>query len=454
MWKVNLALKLATNMINEMKSSLYSLSHLDNPGMYKNLYQSLQNNRENLIAIVKKYSTQSDYDKIINKYDENVKLFEEFKNFCNVEELYLNDIKIFLKKHNEEYMKKAKIKDLTNMLNLNVDLDVCLKKYDVIFAKVQENSNLVIIFEYDEKKFNHIKLDDINFNAKCSSLFHDQKIYYSGGLTSSDQPSSDFSVLKISVKFNEYHFDKVSLPTLLNPHYSHSMIAFKNYIFIIGGQNTKECEVFEIIKEIVKPFPALPTKCLNPALSIINDEFLFCFSGSRSYDSMEGIFRVSLVNIDKLCFSGENIYQNVLYWDLIDYVFDNECSRLKRGMMAFNDQDSIILLGGFDTDKFYNTIYQVQFDLKINKNKLDGEGVIINNVTKDKDKSKENVKKPPLNVANCNTLYIYETEHTLPNFTFFNTNFFTIEERYIFIDGFNNGLEINPSKKYEINYYT
>ncbi len=34
------------------------------------------------------------------------------------------------------------------------------------------------------------------------------------------------------------------------------MIAFKNYIFIIGGQNTKECEVFEINKELVKPFPA------------------------------------------------------------------------------------------------------------------------------------------------------------------------------------------------------
>jgi hypothetical protein len=125
-------------------------------------------------------------------------------------------------------------------------------------------------------------------------------------------------------------------------------------------------------------------------------------------------------------------------------------------MIAFNDRDSIILLGGFDTDKFYNTIYQVQFDLKINQTKLDGEGVIINNVTKDKekDKSKENVKKPSLNVANCNTLYIYETEHTLPNFTFFNTNFFTIEDRYVFIDGFNNGLEINPTKKFEINYYT
>lgn len=437
-----------------MKSSIYSLSYLDNPGMYKNLYDFLINNRENLIKIVKKYSIQSDYDLIINKYDENIKLFEEFKTFCNVEELYLNDIKIFLKKHNEEYMKKAKIKDLTQMLNLNVDVDVCLKKYGIIFAKVQENSNLVIIFDYDEKKFLHIKLDDIYFNAKCNTLFYDQKIYYSGGSSSSDNPSSDFSYLKISLKFNEYSFDKKSQPDLLYPRFSHSMISFKNYILIIGGQNTKNCEVFEVNKEIIKPFPALPTKCSNPALTIINDEFLFCFSGSRSYDSIEGIFRVSIINIDKICFSGDNIYENVLYWDLIDYVFDNENSRLKRGMMAFNDKDSIILLGGFDSDKFYNTIYQVQFDLKINQNKLEGEGVIINNLTKEKDKLKDQTKKPFSNVSNCNTLYIYETEHLLPNFTFFNTNYFKIEERFIFIDGFNNGLEINPTRKFEIDYYT
>lgn len=436
-----------------MKSSIYSLSLLENPGIYRNLYDSLIKNRDKLATTVKKYTANSDYDKIMNTYDENIKLFEEFKTFCSVDELYLNDIKVFLKKHNEEYIKKCRIKELTQMLQINIDSEVALKKYGEIFAKVQENSNLVIIFDYDEKKFQHIKMNNISFNAKCYTLFLQDKIYYSGGLNNNDEPSSELNYLRITNQYGEYEFDKISLPDLIFPRFSHSMISFKNYILIIGGQNTKNCEVFEFNKEIIKQFPPLPTKCLNPALTIINEEYLFCFSGSRSFDSMEGIFRVSLVNIDKLCFSGENMYQDVLYWDIIDYVFDNECARLKRGMVAFNDRDSIILMGGFDTDKFYNHIYQVKFDLKINQSKVDGDGVIINNLTKEKQKEVNN-KKDVVNVASANTLYIYECEQILPNFTFFNTNFFTIEDQFIFIDGFNNGLEINPKKKFEINYYT
>lgn len=450
MLKVNFNHYLAINIINEMKVSINSLSQLENPGIYTNLYDLLIKNRERLTENIKKYSNNKDFDKIIDSYDENNKLFEEFKMFCNVEELYLNDIKEFLKKHNEEYIKKARIKELTQLLKINIDYDVSLKKYGVIFAKVQENSNIVIIFDYDDKKFHHYKLKNISFNSKCYTLYFDQKIFYSGGLTNTDQPSGDLNYLKIKSSYNEYEFENIKLPDLLFPRYSHTMINFKNYILFIGGQNTKNCEIFEINREIMKPFPTLPTKCLNPALTIINEEYLFCFSGSRSFDSMEGIFRISLINLDKVVFSGDGLYENVLYWDLIDYVFDNENARLKRGMMAFNDRDSIILLGGFDSDRFYNNIFQVKFDLKINQTKLEGDGIMINNSTKEKEKEKKNV----INVANLNTLYIYETDHILPNFTFFNTNYFTIEDQFVFIDGYNNGLEIIPKRKYEVNYYT
>jgi hypothetical protein len=419
-------------------------------------------NREKLTATVKKYTNAKEYDKIIDAYDYNIKLCEEFKTFCNVDELYMNDIKLFLKKHNEEYLKKSKVKELTKLLKLNVDIDVSLKRYGAIFAKVQENSNLVIIFDYDERKFQQFKVNNIYFNAKCNTLYQEDKVYYSGGLNSADEPTTDFNYLKISNKFSEYEFEKISLPDLKFARSSHSMIGFKNYILIIGGQNTKNCEVFEVNREVSQPFPDLPTKCSNPALVIVNEEFLFCFSGSRSYDSIEAIFRISLVNIDKLCFSGDGMYKDVLYWDPIDYVFDNESARLKRGMMAFVDRDSIILLGGFDNDKFSNQIFQVKFDLKINQ-KLEGEGVIINNVSgqksgqKEKGSSQNAVKNHSNvipNVANSNTLYIYESDQLLPNYTFFNTNYFTIEDQFIFIDGFNNGLEINPKRKFEVNYYT
>ena len=433
-----------------MKISISSLSQLENPGLYKNLYESLIKNREKLSIIVKKYSVHKDYDKIMDTYDENIRLFEEFKKFCSVEELYLEDIKNFLKKHNEEYIKKSKIKDLTKLLKINVDVDVSLKKYDINFAKVQENSNLVIIFDYDEKKFQQFKLNNLSFNAKSSSLYIDNKVYYSGGLTESDEASGYFAYLKITNRYNQSEFDNNKLKDLLYPRYSHYMINFKNYILLIGGHKTKNCEIYEINREIIKPFPILPTKCVNPALTIINEEYLFCFSGASSYDSMEGIFRISLINIDKLIFSGDDLYDNVLYWDLIDYVFDNESVRLKRGMMAFNHKDSIILLGGFDSDKFYNNIFEVKFDLKINQTKLDGDGVLINNTFKEKECEIKNIP----NVGNSNILYIYETDHILPNFTFFNTNYFAVEDQYVFVDGFNNGLEIIPRRKFEINYYT
>ena len=435
-----------------MKLSISSLSQLENPALYKNLYVSLIKNRENLSNHVKNYSEKKEYDKIMNSYDQNIKLFDEFKIFCNVEELYLSDIKNYLKKHNEEYTKKSRIKELSKLLNLSVDVDVSLKKYDIFFAKVQENSNLLIIFDYDEKIFQQIKINDLYFNTKCCTLFIDKKVYYSGGLTNTDEPSDDFSYLRISRQYNEFEFDKIKQPNLLYQRYSHSMINYKNYILFVGGKNTKSCEIFETVREISKPFPNLPTICSNPALTIINDEFLFCFSGSQSFDSREGIFRISLKNLDKIIFSNDAMFQDVLYWDSLDYVFDVDNGILKRGMMAVQDRDSIILLGGFDNDRFYNNIYQVKFDLNINQNKNVGEGVIINNDFKDKEKDKQHDKNG-INAANVECLYIYESEHLLPNFTFFNTNYFAIEGQFIFIDGFNNGLEINP-KKFEINYYT
>jgi len=114
-------------------------------------------------------------------------------------------------------------------LNLTEEIDnVVQVKLGIIFGKVQENSNLVIIYEYDEKKFHHIKAkDNLYFNSKCYSLFSDKKIYYSGGLDDSEKESNKFNYLSVSNNFNEFEFENFILADLLNKRYSHSMIMFK-----------------------------------------------------------------------------------------------------------------------------------------------------------------------------------------------------------------------------------
>jgi len=129
-------------------------------------------------------------------------------------------------------------------------------------------------------------------------------------------------------------------------------------------------------------------------------------------------------------------------------------------MCAVADKESILLLGGFDHDNFYNSIYQIRFEENVNGSiNYDNINGMINNGEKDKDKLSPNKKKTnnvassSINFGNKNCLFLYESNSTLPNNTFFNSNFLNIKNELVLIDGFNNALEVNQ-KTLEVYYYT
>ena len=72
----------ALNIITEMRSSIDSLSHFENPSLYHNLYDNLLKNRDFLKENVKKYSNKTDFDTIMTMYDENLHLLNLFNDYC------------------------------------------------------------------------------------------------------------------------------------------------------------------------------------------------------------------------------------------------------------------------------------------------------------------------------------------------------------------------------------
>ena len=127
-----------------MKISLNSLSKIHNPDKYSNSITSLYNNKNTLTDHITKYSTNSNYDKIFDKIGSNKNLSENYLNFCNSSDLQLENIYNYVDNYEDNFFKNSNIKELSDQAKMEVKTE--LKKTNSIFAKIQENSNIVIIY--------------------------------------------------------------------------------------------------------------------------------------------------------------------------------------------------------------------------------------------------------------------------------------------------------------------
>jgi hypothetical protein len=409
-----------------MKTNLNSLTKLKNPEKYTNLTESLGKNKKILQDKIEKYSKENQFDQILVEYYKNKTEVDLFKNVISNEELLMIDILHALKKNQDKFNKNNHVKDISIALGLETTIEVksALQGINEVYAKVQENSNILIFYDIEKKKFTQ-KKTKIAFPSRCYSYFNNNSIYVSGG-TINKKPINNITKYEIKINFDELVYEDHSLQPMKNDRYSHGMISYKDYLFVISG-SSKTNEVYDIAKNVWYDLPELPATYLNPTLCI-NNECLFLISGSVGLNTLDRIYKLSLKNIVKML--SEKGWEDILYWENIDFYFPGN-GRLRRGMTALNLGISIILMGGFDNDNIYDDMYN--FELTKKKPK-EGEQQIV--------EEEEEI-----------ALRIVKLEETLPIKTFFNSNIMNYDNYLVMIDAFNNAIELNL-KTMEFYYYT
>jgi hypothetical protein len=460
-----------------MKVNLNSLTKLSHPERYTNLLDSLKKNRSILENHIKTYTSENseEYDKIIKEYEKNKHLVEMFRTFTANHLLMMQDIHDSISRHQESFIKNSNIKELC----LELGLDGKFKEHEIsmskniseIYAKVQENSNMIIIYDLEKKKFHQIKNDDWSFNAKCYSYYcqRERCIYVSGGVRKNQETnvklfSDSFIQIRVEINYNQFDFKfEENLAPMNFSRANHCMIEYGNdYFIVVSGINTQTCEIYSKKKDSWGLLPSIGSKLPNPALALLNQDTLYCFNGSANHNSIDGIYKLSLKNFEK---HGEKGFEDFLSWEKVDYYFPGNCEgKLKRGMAALAiSTTSILLFGGFNFDNLFDSIYDFNLNKPKNSqgrnprnkeqlNKLDSE------IQEDVESNHVNHKEEPEYSEEESEFYenavnILDTDLSLPIKTFFNSNILIFDYYLIMIDGHNNALELNL-KTQEFFYYT
>ncbi len=392
-----------------MKSSIINLNSVSNPESFTKLIESIKNNRKSLEEFIKSYSTVEDFDEIENNYKENLDLLEDYRELSENYELLLLDILEVLKKHNEKFCRNSNIIKVAKKLNISFQMHDNIAQQDSelldFYAKIQEDSHILIIFNFKTKKFTQIKTDFFCPSKSCNYFISSVNeknllkfsVYVSGGLIRNNSYKSDMitgrlkieeinklkyiwlkDFYEIKITYNSFEdkftYEIIKLADMTVGRNSHSIIKFNNFLFTISGQNTKTCEIYNIKTNKWKLLPEVPTLCLNSSLAVANN-YLFCISGSSTVNSFDVIYKISLNNIEKY-YNEEKGFEDFLNWEKIEYYFSSKnfhlkkgTPRLRRGMSPlYLGGNSIYLFGGFDHDNIYDDIFEVILKNKEDKN--------------------------------------------------------------------------------------
>ena len=170
-----------------------------------------------------------------------------------------------------------------------------------------KTNNSTLSFEYSTNIY--LQLKPINqFSAYCNAL---NKLYISGGEIANNQASDTF----ICVDLNEVQqniFVPSQLCYLKKPRYWHSMIFIpENYIFIIGGPNETDVELYNLDTNISTIDSKLNSERCEPSLILVNNKFLYAIFGFHLYESF--------INTIERC----NIHKKRREWEMVDYKLSN-----------------------------------------------------------------------------------------------------------------------------------
>ena len=376
--------------VTEMQILLISHNQFINKNKYENIENILESSKSFIDNKIKKYTKTKNFD-IIDLFFENCAKFvnknEELKNnyITELNKIYdcIKNTKNFF--GNDDTIEKELddqilIQKIMNDVKTDIKIEEIEKENEEkinlkkkIYAKIVENSNMISIFNYQDKKLKNYYIksekDSFKFNSNCFSLYDQEQncLYISGGIKDIKDPNShDDSFYRIDITFGKscksgnnliqniissskinYEFNINKLCSMYNKRSYHSMIQLssnKNMIFSISGINTDSCEIYNIDVGYWIKIQELPTKCQSPGLFDI-DNYIYVFPYSKDFNN---IYRMNIATEEELM------------WESIKYSINE--GNLKKGMTVLQNENFLLLLGGYDDNGIYSKIYEVELN--------------------------------------------------------------------------------------------
>ena len=231
-----------------------------------------------------------------------------------------------------------------------------------IFNKM---NNSTLSFEYSTNIY--IQMRTVNqFSAYCNAL---NKLYISGGELANNQITDTF----MSIDLNEVQqniFVPTQLCNLRKKRYWHSMIFIpEKYIFIIGGPNELDVELYDIDKNVCVIDSRLNTDRCEPSLILVNEKYLYTFFGFHLYESF--------INSIERC----NINRKHRQWEMVNYKLSNTPNLAKAFFGVSYVGNNILLLSDKENQNDLKPNYLL-VPGQTNCDTINGEGILNSKSTR------------------------------------------------------------------------
>ena len=200
-----------------------------------------------------------------------------------------------------------------------------------IFNKLD---NSTLSFDYSTNIY--LLMKTVNqFSAYCNAL---NKLYISGGDLGNENITDSF----ISINLEEVEkniFVPTQLCNLVKKRYWHSMIYIpENYIFIVGGPNELDVELYDIETNRITIDSRLNCERCEPSLILVNNKFLYTIFGFHLYDSF--------INTIERC----NLHKRIREWEMVEFKLSNTSTISKAFFGVSYASNNIILVSDKEND--------------------------------------------------------------------------------------------------------
>ena len=304
-----------------------------------------------------------------NKEENNANMIETGYTFDNMGPLAFNDKNTNINNstnvsehfYNKNMNSGVKIKneEYNNNINNNINISAQKEKeeseeelsnspiYNII-CNIVPSKNQIVLYNVDKDSINRKTMSfnpllGLNhFLPDCAWVNNNNKLYILGGVNPNSTNSRVFLV------YDPIKDKMIRLPDSLYPHSKHSLFAYNDQIYAIGGDSL-ECEKYDIKNNEWTPLPNLSFKQIYPVLYVHND-ILYSFFGID-----ENIKKSD--NVQKL-----NLKNNKAKWQKVIYK-KNKCNLCVYGCgIAKINENCVLFLGGMDDNGIRDDAIQFDFN--------------------------------------------------------------------------------------------
>ena len=344
---------------NKKVNFLLSSTQKDNkdknaPSNLFNMTTSLNNASQNDI-LNKDNNTDANlniYDsgnKNLTGHNENQNMDEPNSNPIENRKIYLQDGNPSQNVNDNNFNKAAEVKETNDIYEEKMEEEEESSKGPIyhVVCNIVPPKNEVILYNVDlniivHKNIEFSKVTGLNhFLEESAWVNHNNKLYILGG-------ADDFSKsTQIFLEYDPYKNSIKRLPDSKFTHSRHSLFAYNNQIFVVGGDRL-ECEKFDIINNEWSTLPNLSFKQIYPVLYVHNDILYSFFGIDENFKKTDNAQKLILKN-------------NRSKWTKLVYK-RNDCNLCVYGCgIAKISDNSILFLGGMDETGIRQDAIQFDF---------------------------------------------------------------------------------------------